>query len=143
MTPTTENQVGPTIDARDGSARPVGLRSRFAFPPHALPCPALAHHMFANLLQLISGKPPPPEVERNAFIESVHVADNAVEHRDPRTERLILICWIFIAIKHVLIIWACQRYPVPFHQLWINFPTWVLGLLATGLYFGQSQPLRK
>ena len=22
----------------------------------------------------------------------------------------------------------------PFHQLWINFPTWLLGTLATGIY---------
>jgi hypothetical protein len=89
--------------------------------------------MFANLLQLISGRPPPPEVERSAFIESVQVHPG--ERRHPRVERLILVCWLLIAVKHVLIIWICQRYPVPYHQLWINFPTWLLGALATGIYF--------
>jgi len=49
----------------------------------------------------------------------------------------MLVCWILIAVKHVLIIWACRHYPVPFHQLWVNFPTWLLGALATGLYFGR------
>jgi hypothetical protein len=93
--------------------------------------------MFANLLQLITGRPPPPEVERNAFVEAVRVEGRDIERRDARTERLILVCWILIAVKHVAIIWVCNRYPVPYHQLWINFPTWLLGVLATGLYFAR------
>lgn len=93
--------------------------------------------MFANLLQLISGRPPPPELEHSAFVEHVHVQRD-VERRNPKVERLIAICWLLIAVKHVLIIWVCHRYPVPFHQLWINFPTWLLGTLATGLYFGRT-----
>lgn len=95
--------------------------------------------MFANLLRLITNRPP-PEVDRHAFVEEVRVA--APERRSPRAERFILICWILIAIKHVGIIWICQHYPVPFHQLWVNFPTWLLGVLATGLYFGRAQRKR-
>jgi hypothetical protein len=91
--------------------------------------------MFANLLQLITGRPPPPEVERNAFVEEVRVQRG--EPRNPKVERLILVCWILIAVKHVLIIWVCRRYPVPFHQLWVNLPTWLLGVLATGIYYGR------
>jgi hypothetical protein len=91
--------------------------------------------VFANLFQLITGRPPTPEVERNAFIENVHVHHPLP--RNPRLERLILICWVLIAVKHVLIIWACEHYPVPFHQLWVNFPTWLLGTLATGIYYGR------
>ena len=34
-------------------------------------------------------------------------------------------------VKHVAIIWAVWHYRVPLHQLWINFPTWLLGVLAT------------
>jgi hypothetical protein len=101
--------------------------------------------MFANLIQLISGRPPPPEVERSAFVESVNVERGDRERRNPRVERLIAWCWFLIAVKHVAIIWVCNRYPVPFHQLWINFPTWLLGALATGLYFGRTwrKPPRK
>ena len=95
--------------------------------------------MFANLLQLISGRPPPPEVERSAFVESVRVAGSTPELRQPRVERLIAVCWVLIAVKHVAIIWVCRTYPVPYHQLWINFPTWVLGLLATALYYGRTR----
>ena len=90
--------------------------------------------MFANLLQLISGRPPPAEVEANAFVAGVDVAARQ-ERRDPKVERLILVCWILIALKHVAIIWVCRRYPVPYHQLWINFPTWLLGVLATVIYY--------
>lgn len=91
--------------------------------------------MFANLLQLITGRPPHPEVHRNAFVEEVQV-----RHREPRNrkfERFILVCWLLIAVKHVLIIWACRHYPVPFHQLWVNAPTWLLGVLATGIYYAR------
>jgi hypothetical protein len=88
--------------------------------------------MFPHLLALITGRPS-PELERNAFIEEVRVLPR--EPRNPKVERLICVCWLLIAVKHVLIIWACHRYPVPFHQLWINFPTWVAGVLATGVYY--------
>ena len=91
--------------------------------------------MFANLVQLITGRSPPPELDRRAFVTEVHVEDT--ERRNPKVERLILICWILIAIKHVAVIWVCHRYPVPFHQLWVNFPTWLLGTLATGIYYGR------
>ena len=93
--------------------------------------------MFANLFQLITGRPPSPDIERHAFVQEVHV--RRAEPRNPKVERFILICWLLIAAKHVLIIWACRHYPVPFHQLWINFPTWLLGALATGLYYGKYQ----
>jgi hypothetical protein len=94
--------------------------------------------MFANLLQLITGRPPPPEVERTAFVEEVRVTGPTRERLDPRTERFIFGCWVLIAVKHVAIIWVCERYPVPYHQLWINFPTWLLGLLATAVYYRQA-----
>lgn len=91
--------------------------------------------MFANLLRLIS-KPAPPEQGGNAgFVEEVTVHER--KQRNPKVERFILICWILIAVKHVLIIWVCRRYPVPFHQLWVNFPTWLLGALATWVYYGR------
>ncbi len=88
--------------------------------------------MFPNFVQLLGGKPP-PELEHRAFVEDVHVTGR--ERRDPRVERLILTCWVLIAVKHVAIIWAVHRYAVPFHQLWVNFPTWLLGVLATGIYY--------
>lgn len=87
--------------------------------------------MFANLLQLISRRPS-PEVARTAFVQEVSVSDR--DQRNPKVERMIFYCWILIAIKHVAIIWACYKYPIPFHQLWVNFPTWLLGVLATVIY---------
>ncbi len=93
--------------------------------------------MFANLVQLITGRPPPPEIGRSAFIEEVHVTH--ATPRDPRILRLIAICWVLIAVKHIGIIWAVSRYHIPFHQLWINFPTWLLGLLATVIYYSRTR----
>jgi hypothetical protein len=92
--------------------------------------------MFPNLIQLITGRPAAPEIERDAFVEEVQV--HHAEPRNRRVERLILVCWVLIAVKHVLIIWVCRHYPVPFHQLWVNFPTWLLGALATGIYYGRA-----
>lgn len=88
--------------------------------------------MFANLVQLLTGRPP-PELERNAFIEEVRVGER--ELPNPRVERTILICWLLIAVKHVGVLWAVYHYQVPFNALWVNFPTWMLGVLATGIYF--------
>lgn len=88
--------------------------------------------MFPNFVRLFSGEAD-PSVAQRAFVEEVQV--EKPEPRSPRLERMIAFCWILIAIKHVIVIWAVARYRVPLHQLWINFPTWALGTLATGLYF--------
>jgi hypothetical protein len=93
--------------------------------------------MFANLFQLITGRLPPAGLEGNPFVEEVRVYDS--ERRSRRVEWIILGCWVLIALKHVAIIWACEHYPVPFHQLWVNLPTWLLGVLATGIYYARSR----
>jgi hypothetical protein len=96
-------------------------------------------HMFANLFQLITGRPASPDIHRYAFVQEVRV--HQTEARNGKVERVILVCWMLIALKHVLIIWACHHYPVPFHQLWVNVPTWLLGVLATGLYYGRVRAM--
>lgn len=93
--------------------------------------------VFANFVQLIAGRTPAPEAGQLAFVQDVRVAD--VPLRDPRVVRLLAIGWILITVKHVAIIWAVWHYHVPLHQLWINFPTWLLGVLATALYFGRTR----
>ncbi len=93
--------------------------------------------MFANLLHLIAGRPVSPGLECSAFVEQVQV--ETAEPRNQRMEKLILAGWILIAAKHVAIIWACRHYPVPFHQLWVNFPTWLLAALATTIYYARTR----
>ena len=88
--------------------------------------------MFPNLVQLLTGRPA-PELEHRAFVKEVEVSER--ERRNPRVERLILICWLLIAVKHVAVLWAVYHYAVPFSALWVNFPTWMLGVLATGIYY--------
>ncbi len=80
--------------------------------------------------------PPKPDHDPlaydHAFVEEVHVSQSVP--RDARVERFILICWVLIAIKHVAVIWLVHHYRVPFHQLWVNAPTWLLGVVATLAY---------
>jgi hypothetical protein len=87
--------------------------------------------VFANLLQWFNRHP--TAAYDLAFVAEVRV--RRVEPRDPAVERLIFICWVLIAIKHVLVIWAVHHWRVPFHQLWVNAPTWLLGVVATLLYY--------
>ncbi len=89
--------------------------------------------VFTNLLRLISGRLK-TEPDANFVLE---VQPRPSSERDPKLERFILICWGLIAVKHVFIIYACAHWPVPFHQLWINAPTFALGLLATIIYYAR------
>lgn len=90
--------------------------------------------MFANLLSTLTPRDP-ADFDR-AFVEAVHVRRPVP--RDLRVEKIILLCWALIALKHVVVIWAVHHYAVPFHQLWINFPTYLLGLVATWAYYARD-----
>ncbi len=87
--------------------------------------------MFADLIRWINRRT--PEAYEQAFVTEVH-ASRPVP-RNPRLENIILVCWGLIAVKHIAVIWAVHLYAVPFHQLWINAPTFLLGLLATLAYY--------
>lgn len=87
--------------------------------------------MFANLFQL-NARRAPEGIDRT-FVTEVSVT--RAEPRHPRVEKIILICWLLIAVKHIAVIWAVHHYAVPFNQLWINAPTFLLGLLATAIYY--------
>jgi hypothetical protein len=88
--------------------------------------------MFSYFAQLISRRKALP-AGHPEFVLKVTVSEWKKPNR--RTEWIMLAAWVLIAIKHVAVIWAVHHYPVPFHQLWINFPTWLLGTLATVIYF--------
>jgi len=90
--------------------------------------------MFANLLNYFSSRD--PAHQDHDFVESVEVTRPVPAN--PRAEKIILLCWVLIAVKHVAVIWAVGRYAVPFHQLWINFPTFLLGLVATWAYYARD-----
>ena len=92
--------------------------------------------MFATLIKLITGEPPPEE-DHNLFVQEVRV-----RHREPRSRRMewfIFVAWILIGLKHAAVLWACAHYPVPFDPIWINLPTWLLGALATGIYYARTR----
>ena len=90
--------------------------------------------MFANIFH---SRRPVPDYARS-FVEEIAVQQFTAP--DPRVERIILICWILIAIKHVVVIWAVHHYQIPFHQLWVNAPTWLFATVATLVYYSQRRP---
>lgn len=87
--------------------------------------------MFANLLQYFGRRD--PAGFNDAFVEEVRVRRPVPA--SPRAEKIILVCWVLIAVKHIAVIWAVHHYAIPFHQLWVNFPTFLLGLAATWAYY--------
>ncbi|MBA4138585.1 MAG: hypothetical protein C0518_14870 [Opitutus sp.] len=92
--------------------------------------------MFTGLLAWIAGRPAGAPYER-AFVQDVRVQRRRV--RNPRVERFVLICWLLIAVKHVLVIWVVHHYRMPFHQLLVNAPTWIFALLATLAYYWREE----
>ncbi|MFT3783611.1 MAG: hypothetical protein QM790_16480 [Nibricoccus sp.] len=67
------------------------------------------------------------------FVEDVRATNAPARH--PWTTRLLIAGWILIIAKSSVIWWACGRYAVPFHPMWLVGPTVAFGLLCTGVYF--------
>lgn len=88
--------------------------------------------MFANLLQVITRRP--PSDHDSAFVEEVRLVDH-VRPRNRQVERLILVCWIAIAIKCALVVWLVGRYHLRLDPLWVNGPTVFFALMCTAAYY--------
>jgi hypothetical protein len=86
--------------------------------------------MFANLLHLISRRP--PHTYENAFVERVTVTEKSPRNR--RVERLLIAGWALIAVKSILVVWAVHRWHVPFNPLWVIVPTVMFATLCTAVY---------
>jgi hypothetical protein len=87
--------------------------------------------MFANLLQLITRRPP-PDYERS-FVQEVRVTERSP--RNPRIERVILAGWVLILAKSFLVIWLVDKYHLSFNADWIIVPTVISAGLCTAVYF--------
>jgi len=88
--------------------------------------------MIPHLLQLITGRPPPDH--DRGFVEEVRLIEH-LPQRNPRVEKLILACWILIALKCWLVAWLVDKYAMKFDALWVNAPTIAAALLCTAVYF--------
>jgi hypothetical protein len=93
--------------------------------------------MLTALTQWIVRRPAVSSAYADAFVASVEV-ESVRTKRDPQLMRFILLCWALIAVKHVAVIWAVHHYHMPFHQLIVNFPTWLIGTVATALYLRRT-----
>jgi hypothetical protein len=87
--------------------------------------------MFANLLHVITGRPPPGY--EHSFINEVRPAERSP--RNLRVERLILAGWLLIVAKSFLVIWAVGKYHLSFNADWIIVPTVIAAGLCTFVYF--------
>jgi hypothetical protein len=88
--------------------------------------------MIPNLLQLITRKPPADFAP--GFVEEVRLVDHA-RKRNPRVEKLMLCCWLLIALKCWLMVWLIGKYNIKFDALWVNGPTVAFALMCTAVYF--------
>ena len=87
--------------------------------------------MLPNPLNLIWRRPP-PDYDR-AFVQEVNIRRHPV--RNPRVERLLIWCWVIIAIKCVVVTWAVRHYAIPFNPLWVVGPTVFFAALCTAVYY--------
>ncbi len=87
--------------------------------------------MLTNLLQLIS-RSSSANYEQ-AFVREVEVKERMP--RNPWMERLILGCWLLIVIKCFVVIWAVNRWSIPFSPYWIILPTIMMAALCTAVYY--------
>ncbi len=90
------------------------------------------HVMFANFLQLISGRRSTHEY-RNAFVEEVAIRRSR-ESRSPRSERLLVVGWILIGLKCWVVSALISAHQVPINSWWINGPTLASAAVCTLVY---------
>jgi hypothetical protein len=89
--------------------------------------------MFPDLLHR-SGRAARPG-HRSAFVRGVSVRKKRNYPR--RVERLILVSWALIAVKSVLVWWACEKYAVPINPLWVIVPTVMMAALTTAIFYSR------
>lgn len=94
--------------------------------------------MLTGLTQWIARRPATSGAYAGAFVRDVALVDPRAP-RDPRLMRFIAVCWLLIALKHVAVIWAVHHFHLPFDQLIVNFPTWLIGTVATVLYLQRTR----
>jgi hypothetical protein len=107
------------------------VQARVAFPANLLS----SCGVIPNLLQLLSRRAP-AEYHRG-FVEEVRLVEH-LPPRNARVEKLLLVCWLLIAVKCALVIWLVGKYNKKFDPLWVNAPTVLCGLLCTAVYFARE-----
>lgn len=88
--------------------------------------------MIPNLLQLLHR--PSPSDDGRGFVEEVRLVDH-LPKRNPRVEKVLLICWLLIVVKCWAVIWLIERYEMELNPMWVNAPTVAFALMCTAVYF--------
>lgn len=114
--------------------RQLPAPASFLFAPERLTSllnPTAATRMFANLIQLLTRRP--PEGYDHAFVEDVHVHRRAGRNR--RSEALLLLGWLLIGLKTWATFWFVDTYHMPFNAWWIVLPTLFAAAVCTWIYW--------
>ena len=88
--------------------------------------------MIANFNNPLS--PQEPDDYEKAFVKEVSTQEIIEPERSLRMDRLLAIGWALILIKSIAVWWACEKYAVPIHPLWVILPTMIFGVLCTTIY---------
>lgn len=57
----------------------------------------------------------------------------------PRARWFMISAWIAILVKCALVIWAVDRWHMPFHAAWVVVPTLIFAALATLLWVAHRE----
>ncbi len=90
--------------------------------------------MFANLLPFRN--PSDSDDHERAFVKEVTVKRPV--RRSRRSELLILVGWILIALKCWGTFWVVKHYQMPFNPWWIVLPTLAAAALCTWVYWRRN-----
>jgi len=60
--------------------------------------------------------------------------ERRMRHRR-RVETLIYICWGLIVLKSFVVVWAVNRFAMPFNPMWVIAPTVTFAFVATAAYY--------
>ncbi len=88
--------------------------------------------MLANLLHFLHRRRTAEEYE-SAFVEGVEVRTPR-EKRSRKSERILIVGWVLIALKALLVWWAIRAYAMPLNPWWIIAPTLGAAGVCTWLY---------
>lgn len=86
--------------------------------------------MFTQLIHLLH-RQPPPEYDR-AFIQEVRVRRRMP--RNFRSEALLAVGWLLIALKSWAMFRLVDHYAMPFDAWWIVGPTLLAAVICTWIY---------
>jgi hypothetical protein len=90
--------------------------------------------MFANFLLRLRNLS--PRAAEDPFVREIRIMRPVPRSR--RSEMLLLVGWLLIALKTWGTFWIVQRYQMPFNPWWIVAPTLAAAAVCTWIYWRRN-----